>query len=139
MTSRETKRFIVPKGWPMKGREGHETAEIEAKEEAGLLGRARPKPIGSYLAWKKGQTSAQLVRVKVYLLEVTGQLETWKEKGQRQMAWMAIEDAALLVDEPGLAAVLLELPHKLPKLWKSGSRPNSGSGICLEVINRGES
>ena len=121
MTSRETKRFVVPKGWPMKGREDHEAAEIEAREEAGLLGRARRKPIGSYLAWKRTQASMQLIKVKVFLFEVSGQLTIWKEKGQRNVAWMKIQDAALLVDEPGLAAVLLDLPHRLPKDWRSAT------------------
>jgi 8-oxo-dGTP pyrophosphatase MutT (NUDIX family) len=53
ITSRETRRFIVPKGWPIKGVKDHRAAEIEAREEAGLIGRAHKKPIGSYLAWKR--------------------------------------------------------------------------------------
>ena len=120
MTSRESKRFIVPKGWPIKDRDDHKAAEIEAKEEAGLLGRAYPKPIGSYLAWKRLKTRFQLVKVKVFLFRVSGQLEHWKEKGERQMAWVSVEDAAALADEPGLAAVLMDVPKRLPHRWRSG-------------------
>ena len=39
ITSRETQRFIIPKGWPMKGRKDHQAAAIEAQQEAGIIGR----------------------------------------------------------------------------------------------------
>lgn len=121
VTSRETRRFIIPKGWPMKGVEDFRAAEIEAREEAGLVGRAHPKPIGSYLAWKRRTTDFRLVKVKVYLLDVQRQLSEWKEQGQREMAWLSAEDAADLIDEPGLAALLQDLPKHLPKDWRSRS------------------
>jgi 8-oxo-dGTP pyrophosphatase MutT (NUDIX family) len=124
VTSRETRRFVVPKGWPMKGVDDRNVAEIEAREEAGLIGRAHPKPIGSYLAWKRIQTRFELVKVKVFLFNASAQLPTWKEQGQRQMAWLDVEDAALLIDEPGLAALVRDLPGKLPKKWRSkGNAP----------------
>lgn len=119
ITSRETKRFIVPKGWPMKGMKDHKAAEIEAREEAGVRGNARSKPIGSYLTWKRGKTSFQLVRVRVFLLDVERETRVWLEKGQREMAWLSAEDAVTLVDEPGLAQIILDLPARLPKNWRS--------------------
>lgn len=127
ITSRETRRFIVPKGWPMKGLEDHRAAEIEAREEAGLIGQAHSKPIGSYLSWKRREQSFQLVRAKVFLFDVEGQLETWKEKGQREMRWLSIEDAAAIVDDPGLATVILDLSNRLPKSWRS--RPTTVSSL----------
>lgn len=122
ITSRETRRFIVPKGWPIKGLEDHQSAETEAREEAGLVGHAYPKPIGHYLAWKRRTSHFELVRVKVFLLDVEGQLEAWKEQGQRQMAWLKAEDAALLIDEPGLAAIVEDLPSRLPKSWRTRAK-----------------
>lgn len=119
ITSRETKRFVVPKGWPMKGLKDHRAAEIEAREEAGLIGRARPKPVGSYLYWKRQEQSFQLVKVKLFLFAVESQLESWIEKGEREMAWLSIADAAELIDEPGLTELVLNLPKRLPKLWRS--------------------
>lgn len=119
ITSRETRRFIVPKGWPMKNKSDHSAAEIEARDEAGLVGRARKRPIGSYLAWKRQDDRFQLVRVKVFLFYVESHLKNWKEKGQRDIAWLAVEDAAMLIDEPGLAAIVESLPHRLPKSWRS--------------------
>jgi 8-oxo-dGTP pyrophosphatase MutT (NUDIX family) len=114
ITSRETRRFIVPKGWPMKGVKDHRAAEIEAREEAGLIGRAHKKPIGSYLAWKVQTGGAQLVKLKVFLLEVERELNDWKERGQRGMAWLRIEEAAHVVSEAGLSQIILDLPHRLP-------------------------
>ena len=49
LTSRDTQRWVIPKGWPMRGREPSEVAVQEAFEEAGLVGTIVSKhPIGSY-------------------------------------------------------------------------------------------
>jgi 8-oxo-dGTP pyrophosphatase MutT (NUDIX family) len=109
LTSRETKRWIVPKGWPMKGRKPYEAAAQEALEEAGLVGRPGKKPIGSYSYLKRRQSHSDLCDVAVYILVVDKQLKTWREKGQRQTGWFTLEEAANLVEEPGLAALLLNL------------------------------
>lgn len=113
ITSRETKRLIVPKGWPMKGRKDYRAAAIEAQEEAGLIGRVGKKPIGTYVYWKRRPDHFDLCRVKVYLLEVHSQLPAWREKGQRQGAWFLVEDAAELVDDAGLVTIL----HNLATFW----------------------
>ena len=44
ITSNTTGRFIVPKGWPMKGKSGKKAAIIEAREEAGVVGRSPAGP-----------------------------------------------------------------------------------------------
>src|SRR5271154_6680552 len=84
VTSRETGRWIIPKGWPMKGRARQEAAATEAREEAGLVGRPSKKPIGTYSYFKRGSAHFDICRVDVFLLEVDRQLKRWKEKGQRQ-------------------------------------------------------
>jgi len=66
LTSRETGRFILPKGWPMKGRDDHNAVAIEAREEAGLIGKVRRKPIGKYSYWKRLGDQFRLVKVDVY-------------------------------------------------------------------------
>jgi 8-oxo-dGTP pyrophosphatase MutT (NUDIX family) len=48
VTSRETRRWIIPKGWPMKRMPPHTAAAREAFEEAGVLGQVRRRPLGSY-------------------------------------------------------------------------------------------
>lgn len=114
LTSRETGRLVVPKGWPMDGRKDFRAAAIEAREEAGLVGRITRKPVGSYLYWKRLADRFTLCRVKVYLLEVQRQLKAWREKGQRRGLWFLPEDAADLVDEPGLAELIRETCARLP-------------------------
>lgn len=109
LTSRETKRWVIPKGWPMKGRKPWQAAAREALEEAGVVGRARKKSIGNFLYFKRRATSLDLCRVDVYLLDFAKQLETWREIGQRETRWVALEEAAEMVDEQGLAAILRKI------------------------------
>ena len=113
VTSRTTRRFIVPKGWPMKGKSGRRAAMIEAREEAGVLGKTLKEPAGTYSYWKRLENGFIRVDVIVYLLEVTKELSNWQEAESRQRAWLAPEDAALLIDEPDLSTLLRDL--KLPQ------------------------
>ena len=112
LTSRETKRWIIPKFWPMKGRKPGEAAAQEAREEAGLVGRPSKKPIGSYTYFKRREAHFDLCRVDVYLLTLDKQLKTWREKGQRKAQWFTLEEAAELVEETGLVALLQDLAWK---------------------------
>lgn len=102
ITSRETGRFVVPKGWPMKGLSDPDAAAREAYEEAGVVGKIRRKPIGAYSYWKRLASSSELLNVDVYPLEVREQRSEWPEKGARQVGWLKQKDAAPLVDEPSL-------------------------------------
>ena len=115
ITSRETQRFIVPKGWPMKGHKDCRAAAIEAQEEAGIIGRVGKKPIGSYTYWKRRADHFELCRVRVFLLDVERQLPAWREKDQRQGAWFLVDDAANLVDEAGLVTILRGLHDVWPR------------------------
>lgn len=128
ITSRETKRMIVPKGWPMKGHKDYRAAAIEAQEEAGVIGRVGKKPVGSYTYWKRRQDHFDLCRVKVFVLEVERQLPAWREKGQRQGAWFLVEDAIDLVDDAGLVPIL----RGLGELW-----PRKATKRAAEAAGRG--
>src|SRR4051812_47798425 len=70
VTTRETRRWTIPKGWPMKGLKNHLAAGIEAEQEAGLYGKISKKPIGTYLYWKRRELKFELVRVSVFRLDV---------------------------------------------------------------------
>jgi 8-oxo-dGTP pyrophosphatase MutT (NUDIX family) len=109
VTSRETKRFIVPKGWPMKGKSGRKAATIEAMEEAGVVGKAHKAPGGTYSYWKRLSNRFVRVDVTVYLLEVTEELGSWRERKTRQRAWLSTVEAATLIDEPDLATLMRNL------------------------------
>ncbi|WP_165185813.1 NUDIX hydrolase [Caulobacter soli] len=116
VSSRETRRWVIPKGWQMKGKPDHQAAAQEAYEEAGLDGRIVDKPIGDYPYLKRLKSgAARPVTVDVYPLQVTGEHATWPEKGQRTLQWMSPVEAALAVQEPELRDLIarfakVELP-----------------------------
>ncbi|MEX0281919.1 MAG: NUDIX hydrolase [Arenibacterium sp.] len=57
ITSRDTRRWIIPKGWPVRGLDSHEAALKEAWEEAGVkTGNANRRPEGSYTYQKRQET-----------------------------------------------------------------------------------
>jgi 8-oxo-dGTP pyrophosphatase MutT (NUDIX family) len=107
VSSRETKRWVIPKGWPMKGKKPHAAAAQEAKEEAGLIGKIIKEPIGHYHYVKNLRNgAAMLCRVDVFPLMVKKQRKSWPERDQRIMRWFPLEEAAGLVREPELAALM---------------------------------
>ncbi len=115
VTSRETRRWVVPKGWPWRKVADSAAAAGEAWEEAGVRGHTRRKKIGSfgYLKLSAGKTSK--LRVHVYLLDVAETARTWPEAKERSRRWFSPIRAAELVAEPELKALL----HDLPVLLKS--------------------
>jgi 8-oxo-dGTP pyrophosphatase MutT (NUDIX family) len=109
VTSNTTRRFIVPKGWPMKRKSGKAAAAEEAREEAGVDGTPSKKPFGAYSYWKRLSENFVRVDVKVYLLAVEQTLADWEESDKRGRAWLSPTEAATLIDEPDLAALVLSL------------------------------
>jgi 8-oxo-dGTP pyrophosphatase MutT (NUDIX family) len=106
LTSLDTKRTIIPKGWPMKGLKDRDAAAREAFEEAGIVGKIGSKAIGRFHYWKRRKTYFSYVRVDVYALKAQEFLDDYPEKGQRQLAWFSPEEAAMLIDEPQLATLV---------------------------------
>lgn len=108
LTSRETRRWVIPKGWPMKGLPPHGAAACEAIEEAGVVGRVSKKPIGRFEYIKRLTNGAPLhCSVDVFPLKVAKQLTHWPEQKERTARWFAPDEASELVDEPGLRALIL--------------------------------
>ncbi len=107
ITSRESRRWVIPKGWPMKGRKPYEAAAREAYEEAGLLGQIGKRPLGFYVYEKRLKNrDSVLCQVKVFPLEVRKQSKTWPEQDQRDDHWFTPSEAAEAVAEAGLAAII---------------------------------
>ncbi len=113
ITSRETSRFVIPKGWPKKSVPHYKSAAREAFEEAGLVGKVKQKPIGAYSYWKRLDGHFERVNVDVYPIEVRDHRDIWPEKGQRKMAWLSVEDAASLIEEPDLSELIRAFKPKL--------------------------
>ncbi|MDE3174558.1 MAG: NUDIX hydrolase [Pseudomonadota bacterium] len=109
ITSRETRRWVIPKGWPMKGKKNWAAAAQEAKEEAGVLGKTFKRPVGEFFYFKARAGRFELCRVEVYVLSYDKRLDVYREKGQREARWFTLEDAAEAVQEPGLTALLRDV------------------------------
>lgn len=114
ITSRDSGRWIIPKGWPMRDKKPHQVARREAWEEAGVRGRVRKKPYGYYTYVKKiGQGELVPSVVQVHLLNVSALESDFPEKGQRQLRWLSPADAARSVDEFELRGLFLNLQRDL--------------------------
>jgi 8-oxo-dGTP pyrophosphatase MutT (NUDIX family) len=110
ITSRETRRWVIPKGWPMDHLLDYNAARQEALEEAGVEGHMRRESIGTYDYGKRLKGGAiQPCRVSVFALEVTTKLSEWREKSQRRRVWFSVDEAASRVDEPGLKDIIRNL------------------------------
>lgn len=109
ITSRETRRWVIPKGWPMRGLTPGQAAAQEAYEEAGVFGEAGAAPIGTYVYDKRLRDGgARRVVVEVFAMEVFVEQLSFPEQGQRDKAWISPAEAARRVDEPELAALISE-------------------------------
>ena len=107
ITSRETRRWVVPKGNPIKGLASHEAAAHEAFEEAGVSGIACPTPLGSYWYDKRRRNgTVKRATVALFPLAVTGQAQDWPEQDERESRWFTIPAAAAAVDEPDLSRLI---------------------------------
>lgn len=114
VTSRETRRWIIPKGWPISGVEPHNLAALEAMEEAGVTGKVEEKPIGAYRYEKKrSDGTIVLCTVDTFALEVEERMPTWPEQGERERKWFGLEEAAQKVQEPELRALLKKFVRQL--------------------------
>ena len=107
VTSRETRRWVTPKGGRMVGLTDAAAAAQEALEEAGVEGLVGDAPLGTfrYLKVLKRRAPRWCV-VSVYALEVRVEHPTWHEQAERERAWMTVEKAAACVSEPDLAGII---------------------------------
>jgi 8-oxo-dGTP pyrophosphatase MutT (NUDIX family) len=107
VTSRETKRWIIPKGWPIKGLKPPKAAAREAYEEAGVRGRIAVRALGHYVYEKRLDDRGTGVpcQVEVFPLLVKRQSKDWPESKQRTARWFSAAEAAALVDN--------DQPHNL--------------------------
>jgi 8-oxo-dGTP pyrophosphatase MutT (NUDIX family) len=109
LTSRETGRWVIPKGWPMIGRKPHQVAAIEARQEAGVTGVIGKHPIGAYHYTKQlTDGEERLCEVVVFPLRVVLETVRWREMAERQRVWFPKDVAAALVNEGGLALIIEE-------------------------------
>lgn len=115
ITSRGSRRWIVPKGWPMDGKTPGESALTEAWEEAGVIGKVQDRCLGLFSYQKLiGADSGLPCVALLYPVRVKKLVPDYPEKGQRQRRWMRPKKAAQRVQEPELAHIIRHFqPHLL--------------------------
>jgi 8-oxo-dGTP pyrophosphatase MutT (NUDIX family) len=109
VTSRDTGRWVLPKGWPWHNVPDYEAAAGEAWEEAGVRGRIKRTCIGDFTYSKRLDSTSLLLKVFVFALEVSEVAATWPERGERRRQWFTAAKAAEAVEEAGLKKILLSL------------------------------
>ncbi|AVA20439.1 NUDIX hydrolase domain-containing protein [Rhizobium sp. NXC24] len=114
LTSRDTGRWVIPKGWPMPGKLSHEVAAREAFEEAGVRGTVETEPLGAFSYDKVLKDGIQVpCRVQVYALDVSDLAKNFKEKGERTIEWVSCSEAAQRVREPELRDIILAFERRM--------------------------
>ncbi|CDP50652.1 NUDIX hydrolase [Paradevosia shaoguanensis] len=109
ITSRTSRRWLIPKGWPIAGKSAAEAALQEAFEEAGVRGEANVVPFGSYRYEKLLKDGTLLpCQVTVYAMDVRQELDDWPELEERERRWLSLAEAAGMIHEPHLQRLLRE-------------------------------
>ena len=108
VTGRRSRRWTIPKGWPMSGKSLAESAAVEAFEEAGVKGTIDPQPVGSFNHTKQHLPSGTLdVLILVHQMSVERELPKWPEFGQRRRRWFTVKEAVRRVDSQELGALII--------------------------------
>src|SRR4051812_10422410 len=102
VSSRNGKRWVVPKGCMEPGKTAGEIALLEAWEEAGLVGILAPEPMGSYVYEKDGF----VCHVIVFRMDVTDQRDNYPEAAVRQRLWLPAAQAQARIEDVGLREVV---------------------------------
>lgn len=115
ITSRRTKRWILPKGWPMDNQTPAEAAATEAWEEAGLTGKPYDICLGVYNYTKIKTNGSLPILTLVYPVKVRNVHSTWPEAHERKRRWMTPAKAAKKVKEPALKQIVANFTPALVK------------------------
>jgi 8-oxo-dGTP pyrophosphatase MutT (NUDIX family) len=102
VTSRNGRRWVLPKGRIDPGHTPEQAALIEAWEEAGIIGTLDPDPVGSYVYEKLDRDH----HVQVFRMTVTETRDEWPERPFRKRAWVSVHEVAEWVEEPDLRELL---------------------------------
>ena len=107
ITSRATRRWVIPRGNPNPGLSPWQSAAHEAYEEAGLTGLVSSNEIGRYQYDKiRRDGSSEPAEVHVFPLRITIQSDRWPERHERETRWFSRDEAMAAVEESGLKDII---------------------------------
>lgn len=146
ITSRDTGRWVVPRGNTMPGKSPAESAAVEAFEEAGIRGPMETQAFGAY-RYEKRRRRGDLVpaEVHLFLLRVEEEASSWPEQAERERQWFTPDAAAAAVHEPELAALIRRSAaavtrdrpgresYRLPPPVSARAAPHSG-GWTMNIL-----
>lgn len=130
ITSRDTGRWVIPKGWPIEGLSPEASAAREAFEEAGVEGLIADNCVGVY-SYEKGLGKPEDPRatvpcmVTVFPLQVKELVDKFPEIRERRRKWFTPKKAARRVAEPELQALLDGFEPQITPLNASAARKGS--------------
>ena len=104
ITSRRSKRWIFPKGWP--NGSPRNTAKAEAYEEAGVKGKVGRRALGAVKYRKKLGRRKVKCHLKIFPLAVRRRTKSWPERRQRESRWFGLKDAAAKCFDPALGRLV---------------------------------
>jgi 8-oxo-dGTP pyrophosphatase MutT (NUDIX family) len=124
VTTRRTRRWIVPKGWKIKGKKPAKSAAQEAFEEAGVQGVVSGKPIGSFVydKWLDDDGVTAPCEVRIFSLLVKRQGNTWREREEREVRWVDPGEALKMVDDQGLRDLIAAFADRQARKAKTPIR-----------------
>jgi ADP-ribose pyrophosphatase YjhB (NUDIX family) len=107
VTSRGTRRWIIPKGWPVSGLTPSGSAAREAFEEAGVIGPIGETAVGTFRYQKQLNSGAFVTcEATIFPLEVQEQRRRFPEASQREQRWFSPQAAAEAVAEEELGRAI---------------------------------
>ena len=123
VTTRQTRRWIIPKGWPIKGLKPSKSAAREAYEETGIRGTVGAKAIGVFSFKKSLDANGVAVpcEVRVFPMIVKRQLDTWPEANEREARWFQPAKALSALKDKGLCELIEPFVRRM-KAKKSPKR-----------------
>lgn len=108
VSSLQSDRWIIPKGWPIAGKDFPNAALAEAWEEAGVsTGRVQNEKIGQYNYIKTNKNGTKFTcLVDVFAVQVKGLADEFPESSRRRRQWVTQSQAVTLVREPTLKKII---------------------------------
>jgi len=114
--------WIFPKGIVEPGDTPESAALKEASQEAGGFGKILPGPLGSY----EDRKWSNACEIQMFLLQYSGDCESWEERSLRYRKWCTYEDALRLIKKTELREILVRALKRLADSPR-GSSPESGT------------